>query len=95
MKNLGKYLILLGTVGMPGLYSLIGNAHASTGSDDIYSESIYIERSSAEVPTSIESNARLNGETTLAANDNVSSPEVAAVENQPVKAKKAAKKKKR
>ncbi len=50
------------------LLSGIGQARANvskTTSDELYSESIYIQKSAAEVPTSFESNARRNSENDL------------------------------
>jgi hypothetical protein len=60
MRLLGKILSLLSVIGATeiGLFTI--TAHANTSSDDLYSESIYIQKSSAEVPTSLDSNARSN-----------------------------------
>ena len=58
MRHIGKFLGLLGTFGLSGLYSFTVNANVTTNPNELYSESIYIEKSSAEVPTSLESNAR-------------------------------------
>ena len=66
MKHLGKYLSLLSAVAVTGVCSITTNANANTSSDELYSETIYIQKSSAEVPTSLESNARLNSEAELA-----------------------------
>jgi len=58
MRHIGKFLGLLGTFGLSGLYSFTVNANVTTNPNELYSESIYIQKSSAEVPTSLESNAR-------------------------------------
>jgi hypothetical protein len=98
MGNLGKYLILFGAVGLAGLCSVADEANASVSSDELYSETIYITKSAAEVPTSFESNARSNDGDMELASANDSNAPVAEVEK-PVapraKAKKVAKRGKR
>jgi hypothetical protein len=67
MRHLGKYLGLLSVLGVAGVCSIVTSAKANTSSDELYSETIYIQKSSAEVPTSLESNARPNAEADLTA----------------------------
>jgi hypothetical protein len=67
MNKLGKNLRIVGVVAIATMCSTMSNARANTSSDDLYSETIYIQKSSAEVPTSLESNARPNAEMELAA----------------------------
>ena len=62
MGHLGKYLSLLSVLSVAVLCTSANNANANTNSDELYSESVYIQKSAAEVPTSLESNARPNSE---------------------------------
>ena len=52
---------LLGTAAALAVCYVLPGSYASTpsGKTDIYSESLYLEKSSAEIPGSLESNARL------------------------------------
>jgi hypothetical protein len=66
MKHLGKYLSILSAVAIAAVCTIAPKAVANTSSDELYSETIYIQKSSAEVPTSLESNARPNAEAEIA-----------------------------
>ena len=51
----GLTVVAMGFAGINYSYAIPNNA-----SDELYSDSLYIERSSAEIPTSFESSAREN-----------------------------------
>ena len=58
MGNLKKRFVLMTTLGLFGAGAMSAHsAKASTASDDLYSESIYIHKSAAEVPQALDSNA--------------------------------------
>ena len=84
MGNLGKYLILLGAVGMAGIGSISEDAQANTSSDELYSETIYIQKSSAEVPTSLESNGRAGSEEAVVTSENRTLESVSDLDTAPV-----------
>ncbi len=59
MGNLKKRFVLMTTLGLLGAAAMSADsAKASTASsDDLYSESIYIHKSAAEIPQALDSNA--------------------------------------
>ena len=58
MGNMSKHLtlLMLAALGMPHITKAA--IPAQNSKEDLYSESIYLHKSSAETPTSLESNAR-------------------------------------
>jgi hypothetical protein len=71
MRNFKKHLVLAATaLGFIGAGFLANRAEATTGSDDLYSESIYIHKSAAEVPESLDSNASPQADRNLKGNAN-------------------------